>query len=410
MTIRKVKTGWVLDSGRIFGQRIRRIYKTEAEAVAAKSHAKKLGMEIGQRAMMVWLDIELDEIVEIIRYRQAILAIQEKPDWAKGQELHLRYAKSVASGAILLVLIGEYVARKRKAGLADEYVDRLERDLNKFAVRYPKLTVPDVDYTHIDEFLDELSLTGITRKNRIRDIRGLFGFAIKKGLCETNPADLTVPTKIVKKRIKTFTLQEIAVILWVADNHPNWELIPYLCLGLWGSARACEAYRLFWENLQQPDNCLVLEAAATKVNQERVTEDLPAVLMDWIRPYAKRVGPMAPPETTVEWRRARYLVPAVRKLLPAFKWVHNGLRKSSISAEYAASKDAKSVATRHGTSPEMLFRNYRAVMLKSQGEQYARMTRAGIIPYLRGIVPEAELTAWIKKWGIQLDGTRIDPT
>jgi integrase len=402
--LRKMKDGWLLDSGRIMGSRIRKLYTTEKAAKEALDRAQYLSDEVGKRLMMVWIGIPACEVAEIIRYRQDILALQSSPNWAKGRELHLAYVKSISNGGLLIKLVAEYVARKTKGGKAKEYVRRLERDLGKFAAKHPHLTAADVTDKHIDSFLDDLRLEGITRDNRVRDIRGLFSFAQKLKLCEGNPADLTEPIKIVKRRIKTFTLREIAALLWVADHHPEWELIPYIALGSWGSARACEAFRLDWANLQVGEKVLVYEAAATKTNQERVAENLPEVLLDWLKPYVEPSGPMSPPETTVEWRRSRFLVPAVKKLLPDFKWVHNGLRKSSISAEFAASKDARAVAVRHGTSPEMLFRNYRAVMLQSDGEAYFRLTRTGIVAHLRGVVPDAELDAWLHKHASQTEG------
>jgi len=213
-----------------------------------------------------------------------------------------------------------------------------------------------------------------------------------------NPAELTEPVKIVKKRAKIFTLQEVAVILWVSDHHPKWELTPYLTFGLFGSARVCEAFRLDWDAYIEDECALILEAAATKKNQERVTENLPPVLLDWIKPYIKSSGPLSPPESTVEWRRAHYLIPAIRKILPHFVWRKNGLRKTSISAAYALTKDAKAVAADHGTSPEMIFSTYRAVMRTKDAAQYPQLTRNNITKYLRGLVPDEELDAWDRKY------------
>ena len=51
-------------------------------------------------------------------------------------------------------------------------------------------------------FLDKLGIEAITRSNRIRDLRGFFNFAKKRNPALVNPADLTEPIKIVKKRAK----------------------------------------------------------------------------------------------------------------------------------------------------------------------------------------------------------------
>jgi hypothetical protein len=210
---------------------------------------------------------------------------------------------------------------------------------------------------------------------------------------------MTEPIKIVRKRNKAFGLRDLAVILWVADHHPEWDLVPYIAFCLWGSSRVCESFGLDWSVYTPEEGALVFEAGITKPNQERVTENLPPVLLDWIKPYIKAAGPITPPESTVEWRRSHYLIPAIQKILPEFEWLRNGLRKTSISADYAVTKDPKGTAAKHGTSPEMIFQNYRMVMKISPAEQFSQLTRANIVLFLRGLVPDADLTAWSDRYG-----------
>jgi alpha-amylase/alpha-mannosidase (GH57 family) len=209
---------------------------------------------------------------------------------------------------------------------------------------------------------------------------------------------MTEPIKIVRKRIKAFSIQEIAVILWVADHNPEWELMPYIVCNLWGSSRVTESFGLDWSAYEPEESALIFEAGITKLNQERVTENLPPVLLNWIKPYIKSAGPITPPESTVEWRRSKFLIPAVQMILPTFQWLRNGLRKTSISADYAITKDAKATAAKHGTSPEMLYRNYRVVMRIKQAEKFAALTRANLTAHLRGLIPDEELDDWDDKF------------
>ncbi len=94
-----------------------------------------------------------------------------------------------------------------------------------------------------------------------------------------------------ERESRHFAFQEIAVIFWVSETNPQWELTPYLAFNAWGSSRACETYKLDWNMYDPDEKCLVLEAAITKPNQERVTEDLPDVLHDWCRPMYENPAP-----------------------------------------------------------------------------------------------------------------------
>ena len=388
---------WEFDSGEVGGARVRRIFKTQADAEALLRKAKEARKRDGEKLLMDWLSLDASEIREIVEYRREMVTLNGKPDWEKGRELHLAHLRASKSGGRLDALLEAYIARKRKAGRNGAYVDRLERELAAFIEKYPRLTAADVTDTHIDSFLDAQGLAHITRSNRIRDLKGLFSFAKKRNLCIVNPADLVEPVKIIKKRAQVFSVEEVAVILYVADIHPELELVPYLSCGLYGSARVSEAFRLDWQDFILEERALVLEAAATKVNQERVSEDLPPVLIDWIRPYHQEKGPISPSESTVEWRRAHYLVPEIQKILPDFNWKRNALRKTSISATYAVTGDVKATATKHGTSPDIIFKNYRAVMRKAEAARYFELTRQTVFELLKGLIPEEERQAWHRK-------------
>ena len=107
---------------------------------------------------------------------------------------------------------------------------------------------------------------------------------------------------------------------------------------------------------------------------------------------------MCPPESTIEWRRVHYLIPAVQKILPGFYWKDNGLRKTSISVHFAFYKDAPLTAAQHGTSDRMIFKTYRKVMLRSQAKPYLHLGRAEIVDLLRGLIPDEELDAWAARF------------
>jgi hypothetical protein len=124
------------DSGEVQGSRVRRIFETRDAAETLMRRAKTMAKDEGEKLLVEWLSIPPAEIGEIVRYRRAVIELNDQPDWNKGRELHVAQLVAVKKGGKLDEVLKDYIERKRKAGRNKDYVDRIERELGAFVRRY----------------------------------------------------------------------------------------------------------------------------------------------------------------------------------------------------------------------------------------------------------------------------------
>ena len=108
-------------------------------------------------------------------------------------ELMSEPQKRVITSDSLLAIIDTFLDWCHKHRAADTYAwyrDRLER----FAQRYPDLTVGDLRPYHVQEWIDEMDVKSGTKRNYGRAVKRCLGWAKKQGYIDTNPiVDLELP-------------------------------------------------------------------------------------------------------------------------------------------------------------------------------------------------------------------------
>src|SRR5690606_28969022 len=115
----------------------------------------------------------------------------------------------------------------------------------------------------------------------------------------------------------------------------------------------------------------------SKTATRRLAPICPA-LEEWLKPYAKKNGPIFPGIET-EAQFTWHFHAAKRTLndengLPRVKLVHNGLRHSFCSYRLAMAKSAPQVALEAGNSPKMLFEHYRELVTESEAKEWFSLT------------------------------------
>lgn len=208
-----------------------------------------------------------------------------------------------------------------------------------------------------------------SKENMLRCVASLYGFARRMKYI---PSDLAVeiseiPTpKKQPKPIGIYAPADLARILAAADH----DLLPALTIAAFTGLRVAEVSRLDWKDIRLAERLLVVEADKAKTAARRVVP-LCDALVAWLTPHARPAGPVSP---CVEDLQSvgnalgnRFERTAARAKV---KWVRNGFRHSYISYRTATLKDVPAVALKCGNSPNVIFRNYRALTTEAEGRAW----------------------------------------
>jgi integrase len=125
----------------------------------------------------------------------------------------------------------------------------------------------------------------------------------------------------------------------------------YLALAGFSGIRAAELMRLEWKDFNFTRGHVTVAADKAKTATRRLVPILPN-LAEYLRPYHRAVGHLfkfKDDERAINWAKENGVDP----------WPNNCLRHSFASYRLALINDTAKVALEMGTSPTMLFGNYR---------------------------------------------------
>jgi integrase len=166
--------------------------------------------------------------------------------------------------------------------------------------------------------------------------------------------------------VTVITPKDLAALMREAQsNRP--EMVPYLALRAFGGLRNCEASLIDWKDIyvtNEPDGdgfygwvTISDEIAKQKDEDDGVRRTVPvrAILREWLLPYSKESGRIAPhvnmPKQLTKLRRdAKIRCPK------------NALRHSFISYALALSNDIATIAYQSGNTPDVIRASYLRVI------------------------------------------------
>ena len=136
-----------------------------------------------------------------------------------------------------------------------------------------------------------------------------------------------------------------------------------LAIGAFAGLRDAEIKRLDWSEVNQTRGHIEVTGAKAKSARRRIVP-IQSNLAAWLRRFSGMKGPLLP-------TGYRSSIEQVRKAAGLTKWPNNALRHSFASYRLAACQDAPRVASELGhTSPQMLYSNYRELVLPEEAERY----------------------------------------
>jgi integrase len=277
-------------------------------------------------------------------------------------DFFIAHLKASANSCSAEELVKELVAKKEGAGLSARHVDDLRSRLNIFAKKFDGLPVATITSTAIEDWLDSLAVSAVTRNHYRRLIILAFNYAIKRGYAAKNPATETEKAKEAGDNIGILTVTQAAQLLENAT--PN--VLPYFAIGLFAGLRRAELERLDWKEIDFDSGLIEVTAKNAKTARRRHVTIQPN-LRAWLMPLRQIRGSVTPQNTSEFWQAFNQ----TRAAAGIDPWPSNALRHSFASYHLAHFKNAKALALEMGhVNENMIFTNYRQLVKPKEAARY----------------------------------------
>ena len=292
------------------------------------------------RPLGVPLHVAIGEYIEARRHAGAGLITAAKQYAQRNAFVSVR--KTVAD------VVEELLAAKRQDGMSLRYMQSLRSHLNRFA-RHFAMNVGTVTAAQIEDWLRRNNHGPRTRNNIRLSIVTLFNFAKARGYISkavATEADHVARARDRGSKIGIFRPEQLAGLLVGTD-----EAKLYLALGAFTGVRSAELIRLEWQDVNFARGHIEVGKSKAKTATRRLVPIQPN-LMQWLAAYRDSSGPIFASEHAADRAIAQARDAGV-------EWPNNVLRHSYATYRLAQCHDAPQVALEMGSSPAMLFRNYR---------------------------------------------------
>jgi integrase/recombinase XerD len=164
---------------------------------------------------------------------------------------------------------------------------------------------------------------------------------------------------VTRDNVATFSPDEVKRLLRAAP----FELLPYIAIAVFAGLRPEEIRRLRWSDVSLDDRLITVNATVSKTARKRFAE-MSENLVQWLRPFAGRTGPVA-------CRNLPKLMLDARKDAGLTAWPPDVLRHTFASAHYAHFKNPAHTALLLGHRDQtMLMNHYRNLMRPADAARY----------------------------------------
>lgn len=265
----------------------------------------------------------------------------------------------IAASVEVKVAVKRFQDSKERDGVSKRYLADMKHHLRRFEDSFSGKSVCDLTVVELDRWLVGLDVGPVSRNNARRNLGVFFEWCLRMSYCSTNPMRRTSRAKKKPKPVGIFTAEELRVIL---DHAPD-DLLPALALGAFAGLRVAEIARIGWEDINLTKARIDVAAENSKTASRRFVP-MGEALVSWLKPLAKKQGPVAPrrlDERLSVYRKSISKQEVKDKIVvrPGVTWVHNGMRHSFASYAIAAEQNADRVALWLGhTSAKMTFEAY----------------------------------------------------
>ena len=204
--------------------------------------------------------------------------------------------------------------------------------LSGFANGRPRHPIDQVKAPEIEKWIRVHDWKPRTAKGYLDSLKTLFGFAVRRGYLERNPAlGVELPRAIVTAPIRVHTPDQVRQVLETA-RRADLDVCRVLAVRYFAGLRSAEAHRIRESDLKLDQGFLEVPAAKSKTRSRRLVTVQPN-LRAWLAlgGELRALGDMG-----------------IRRVIKLSKvdWVHNATRHSFVSYHLAEFQNAGKTASR----------------------------------------------------------------
>lgn len=355
------------------GKRVRRLFKTKAEATGFADDMAVKTENLGNQHAAIMTDAVLRDAAEAWKLISPLGV--SMLDVAKEYASRATYRRQ---NVTVRALVEKFIESHRLRGSSGIHQKVLKSRLGKFGEAFGKANACDVGKAEIAAWVNRLKAAPATVNNAVREVRSLFAWAAEQGFVPENPIASTrdLRRKVIRPEPGILSVQDFARLLTVA--HP--DVLPYFAIAGLAGIRPDEILRLEWAHVRLSEGLIEVKGEHAKTSERRLVKTEPA-LAAFLKPYALRHGKVCTPSWRRLYREARRALgfgkPGTEtaeekalgvKLKP---WPDDGLRHSFASYHLAAFNDAAATALQMGhRGTATLFQHYRALVKPTEAARW----------------------------------------
>ena len=370
-------TGW------LHGERVRKNFKTRAEANAEKSALEIGAVQAANGMQMVATTLTIDQV------RDAEVCFRRLVGNTRALSFYLDFAlTNYRAPEVLKKLtdaVTEYRAAKQRELDQDQLSilqnERIGSELKRLDRAFPTKLVADMTVPTLVEFL-EIGKPGMKTYNNRRGILStFFKFSFHRGWIAENPI-LKVPHLRIRKRkgaAKTLTVAQCRELMEFFETYEGGRWVPYFALCLFAGIRPGvpigEIAKLKPEAVKLETGIISISSEVSKVREPRKIQIQPN-LAAWLRAYPLTQCPIV----VGNFQKRRKL------FRNRFNLSHDVLRHTFISMFVAKFRSVGEAAIQAGNSESIIKSHYLDVKSAEEAEEFF-----GILPK-RSAQPLASIT------------------
>ena len=249
-----------------------------------------------------------------------------------------------------------------------------------FAKTFGQRRLSEVTLPELQSWINYPEWSPRSRIHYATKISQLFNYAVKHGWADVNLAGRVARPGAEDSEPGILAVKQSNALLQCA---PEFGLLPYVALGLFGGLRATETRRLEWSAVKLGERAIIIGSEVAKKRMRRAVE-INDTLAAWIAPYVRERGPV------VEAVAFRDGFDAMRAKAGISPWPANALRHSFGSYHLASYGDAVRTAAQMGNDANVVHRFYKALVTQAEAKHFWALRPEGEASNVVPIPSDAE--------------------
>lgn len=343
---------YIVDLGVVDGKRVRRSFKTEAEAQEHVDDVLGRRKKIGEDAK------KLSKAI-LKQAAEAVDILCGKATLTDAARFFIDHHSPDGGSQTARQAFEAYLQARKDANRRPHTLRNIRHRLGAFADDFGDRPVHEITTHDLERWISGKGGTPTNRKNNRVHLVGLFNFALKRKWVRENPASVLETPTVKKAKPYVLSVGDAGSLMASAEAHAP-EMVPYFALCTFAGIRPEECQRLDWKDIDLGRREIFIEADISKTHEDRWIE-INDNLLAWLSTYHQG-------DDTVLFSRSKF--EAVRKKA-GIGWKSDCMRHSYGSYHLAAFENAGKTALQMGHKQlGTLFEHYRRAVRKEDAERF----------------------------------------